>query len=311
MTHNFHGNDGMSSDDAATHGSGRNKHVTAELVAAYADRELEPASAVEVERHVGECPACQDSVLLQRAVRERLSQEPAAGVPIALRDRVFAAVHAAPAPEGIGVQERSAAHGRAHARWRRRPIIGTLTRHPAWGVAAVLAALAIVSYSWERLGFGREQAPAERTGGVAGARSDSAAVVQLIRNHAIAWNDRDPKAAAELVTTDAVWVTSTGSELRGREAIEQAHAQWLAEDAAGGGTTTHVHRPESIKVRFLRPDVAVADLEGQFFLPASVEEQPAVLEEARIFIVATWDGEAWRISQLRNLKRHAVGPTQR
>ncbi|HEY0670918.1 MAG TPA: SgcJ/EcaC family oxidoreductase [Longimicrobiales bacterium] len=286
-------------------------HVTAELAAAYADRELEPASALEVERHVGECPTCQDSLRLQRAVRDRLSQEPAAGVPIALRDRVFAAVRAAPVPEGIGTPERSGAQERASARWRRRPIIGVLTRHPAWSIAAVLAVITVVSYSWERLGIGRDQGPVERPGGVAGARSDSAAVVQLIRNHAIAWNDRNPKAAADLVTTDAVWVTSTGAELRGREAIERAHAQWLAEDAAGGGTTTHVHRPESIEVRFLRPDVAVADLEGQFFLPASVEEQPAVVEEARIFIVATWDGKAWRISQLRNMKRQAVGPTQR
>lgn len=304
MTQRFHGNDGVATAEAMTYRYARDRHVTAELAAAYADQELEPGSALEVERHVGECHACQDSLRWQRAVRDRLGQEPAAGVPFALRDRVFAAVLAAPVPERRGAKER------AWARWRPRPLFAALTRHPAWGVAAVLAAVAVGSYSWDRFGLGRERVPGDRQGAVAGERSDSTAVVQLIRNHAIAWNDRDPEAAAALVTEDAIWITSTGVELRGREAIQRAHAQWLAEDA-DGRPTKHAHRSESISVRFLRPDVAVADLEGQFFLPAAAEEPPAVLEEARIFIVATWDGKAWRISQLRNIKRHTTSPTLR
>jgi uncharacterized protein (TIGR02246 family) len=311
MMQRFHGSNDMSSAFAATYTYGRDNHIPVELAAAYADHELEPALAIEVERHVSECPACQQSLGLQSAVRERLGHEASAGVPIALRDRVFAAVRAAPVPENIAMPQRSGGNAPAHATRRRNPVIGLLTRHPGWGVAAVLAAVAVVSYSWDPLGLGREGGIVERPNVVAGVESDSAAVVELIRNHAIAWNDRDPKAASELVTTDAIWVTSTGTELKGREAIERAHAQWLAEDAATGVTTTHVHRPESISVRFLRPDVAVADLEGQFLLPATAEDQPAPKEEARIFIVAVWDGKAWRISQLRNLKRQAVGPTQR
>jgi uncharacterized protein (TIGR02246 family) len=160
------------------------------------------------------------------------------------------------------------------------------------------------------LGLDREAVPTDRLGAVAGERSDSAAILQLILDHAAAWNSRDAKAAAALLTADAVWVTSTGVELRGREAIEQAHAQWLAQDAASGGTT-HVHPTGSINVRFLRPDVAVADLEGQFVLPAATEEQPEVVEQARIFVVVTRDGDACRIAQLRNLRRQGVGPTPR
>jgi uncharacterized protein (TIGR02246 family) len=147
-------------------------------------------------------------------------------------------------------------------------------------------------------------------GGPGGERTDSLEIVDLIQNHATAWNRRDPDAAAALMTADAVWVTSAGVELRGREAIREAHTQWLAQDSAAGGTT-HVHPPGGITVRFLREDVAVADLEGQFIGRRIAGEPPVVVEEARIFVVATRDGGAWRIAQLRNLRRQGIGASPR
>jgi uncharacterized protein (TIGR02246 family) len=300
MTPRFDGPGDASTGGARTNGFGPDGHVPAELVAAYADQELESGSALAVERHVADCLACQDELHLQRTVRDRLRQEPAVGVPFALRDRVFAAVRAAPQ---AGVRRR----GRAW--WHPGALIAGVARHPGWAVAAILV-LAVLAFPWDRLRPGSEQAFTGGAGAGPHERSDSAAILRLIQDHAAAWNSRDSKAVAALLTPDAVWVTSTGVELRGREAIEQAHVQWLAQDAAGGGTT-HVHPAGSIAVRFVGPDVAVADLQGQFVLPAGAEEPPVVAEQARIFVVAIKDGDGWHIAQLRNLRRQVAGSTQR
>ena len=303
MTDRFNGSGDAPTRSASAYGSARDGHLSAELVAAYVDEELESGSARQVERHVAACTTCQNSVRVQRGVRDRLRQEPAPGVPVVLRDRVFAAVRATPLPERASVRERAPVP--------RRPggLLAVLALHPAWAVAAGLA-VAALGYSWIQSGFTREPVPGDRADAVAVASTDSAAILELILGHAAAWNRRDAKAAAALLTADAVWVTSTGVELRGREAIELAHLQWFDQDSATGGTT-HIHPPGSISVRFLRPDVAVADLEGQFVLPGAAEEPPTVLEQARIFVVATRDAEGWRIAQLRNMRRRGAGLTPR
>lgn len=301
MTERLNGSGDAPIRSASANGSARDGHLSAESLAAYVDDEVESGSLRQVELHVAACAACQDSVRLQRNVRDRLRQEPVPAVPFALRDRVFAAVRETPVPERTGVTERAQ---------RRRPmgLLAGLPLRPAWAVAAML--VMALGYSWVRSGFIRDAVPGDREQALAVASGDSAAIVQLILGHAAAWNQRDASAAAALLTEDAVWVTSTGVELRGRDAIELAHVEWFAQDAVAGGTT-HTHPPGSISVRFLRPDVAVADLEGQFVLSAAAEAQPTVVERARIFIVATRDGEAWRIAQLRNMRRQGAGPTPR
>lgn len=280
--------------DAKPNGVARNGHVPVDLIAAFADQELDLDSALEVERHVGECAECQRSLRLQRAVRDRLVQETAAEVPIVLRDRVFAAVRAAPRPATVSTRTRTGGP------WRPTAMFAGFARHPGWAVAAVLV-VAVLAYSWN---------PTRVNPSPTLAASDSAAILGLIQSHATAWNERDASAVAELLTADAVWVTSTGVELRGREAIEQAHLDWLALDSAAGGTR-HVHPPGTIRVRLISADVAVADAEGQF-IPSAVTGEPSDnVERARIFIVATREGGTWRISQLRNLRRQGAGPSPR
>jgi uncharacterized protein (TIGR02246 family) len=300
MTRRFDGPGDASNGGAGMNGFAHDSHVPAELIAAYADEELERGSVLDVERHLGECVVCQRSLRVQRAVRDRLHQEAAVGVPLALRDRVFAVVRAAPAPQGAtGRKTRSG--------WA--ALLTGLARRPAWAVAAVLV-IAVVGYSWNQARTSRAPVTTNPPGAVAHDRSDSAAILHLIQGHADAWNQRDAKAAAALLTEDAVWVTSAGVELRGRNAIEQAHAQWFAQDSAVGGTT-HIHPPGTIAVRFVREDVAVADLEGQFVTSTPPGGEVTVLERARIFVVATRTGDTWHISQLRNIRRQGVRATPR
>ena len=271
-------------------------HVPDEIVAAYADREVEASVALEVERHLAGCATCQASLHMQRVVRDRLEREAVPeDVSPALRDRIFAAVRVEPAPRGADRARHSP------RRWGPGALIAAIAMRPAWAMSAVLTAALVVSV-WAGSPLGRAPLTTDVAGTISGESSDTAAIVGLIEGHASAWNQRDPEAVVALLTDDAVWVTSAGVELRGPEAIKEAHVEWLAQDSLAGGTT-HVHPPGTMSIRFLREDVAVADLEGVFRGHAAVEGQNVTVELAQIFVVATKDGDEWRISQLRNMRR--------
>ena len=132
-----------------------------------------------------------------------------------------------------------------------------------------------------------------------GTPADRQTIQNLIQAHATAWNQRDAKAAAAVMAPDAVWITSSGAILQGRTEIERAHREWLSEDSVAGGST-HVHPVESIKIRFLRADVAVADLASQFIARPKTGAKPPTPETTYLFIVLTKDRGIWRIAQLRN-----------
>ena len=133
-----------------------------------------------------------------------------------------------------------------------------------------------------------------------GTAADTQSIRGLIEAHAIAWNRRDAKAAAAIMTPDAVWITSSGAILRGRAEIERAHQQWLAQDSAAGGST-HAHPPESIRIQFLRPDVAVADLASEYRANPKPGEPSPAPDRGFLFIVVTKDTGAWRIAEVRNI----------
>jgi uncharacterized protein (TIGR02246 family) len=132
-----------------------------------------------------------------------------------------------------------------------------------------------------------------------GTPADSQAIQSLIQAHATAWNHRDAKAAAAVMAPDAVWITSDGTTLHGRAEIERAHREWLAEDSAAGGST-HAHPVESIRIRFLRSGVAVADLASQFIAKPGTGAPMPGPTTTYLFIVLTKDRGMWHIAQLRN-----------
>ena len=99
-----------------------------------------------------------------------------------------------------------------------------------------------------------------------GTPADSQAIRGLIQAHATAWNQRDAKAAA---------------------------------DSAAGGST-HAHPVKSINIRFLRADVAVADVASQFIARPKTGALAPTPETTYLFIVLTKDRRIWHIAQLRN-----------
>jgi uncharacterized protein (TIGR02246 family) len=102
------------------------------------------------------------------------------------------------------------------------------------------------------------------------------------------------------MTPDAVWITSSGTTLRGRAEVERAHLQWLAEDSAAGGSR-HTHPTEAITIRFLRPDVAVADVGSYYVALNRSGEQGPPPEPTFLFVALTRESGHWYIAQVRNI----------
>jgi len=132
------------------------------------------------------------------------------------------------------------------------------------------------------------------------ARDDEEAIRRLVQSHADAWNRRDAKAAAAVYREDADVRTSSGQVLRGRAEIEKAHVEWLAKDAAEGGTI-HSHPADTISIRFLRPDVAVADLEARFQGAAGPDGKAPPPDRTLLFIVVVKDKGRWSVAAQRAL----------
>jgi uncharacterized protein (TIGR02246 family) len=138
---------------------------------------------------------------------------------------------------------------------------------------------------------------------VAQGAADEHSIREVIDAHATAWNRRDAAAAAAVYAPKAVTRTSPGRFLlTGRAAIEQAHREWLAEDTVGGGSV-HLHPPETMKVQFLGPSVAVVDLDGLFAPRASSKGTPRSPDCTPLFIVVVKHRGRWQVAEQRALAR--------
>jgi anti-sigma factor RsiW len=76
-----------------------------DMLAAYADRELPPETTSQLEAHLVGCARCRRELSVHQAVRRRLGEEPLVGAPPELRDRIMAAVAAAPAVHTLPASE--------------------------------------------------------------------------------------------------------------------------------------------------------------------------------------------------------------
>jgi anti-sigma factor RsiW len=92
--------------------------VLIELLAAYADRELPPETASQIEAHLVGCARCRNELAVHQAVRMRLGVAPPVAAPPALRERIAAAIAATPVePEQV------ARPSKDFPIWRRRPAL--------------------------------------------------------------------------------------------------------------------------------------------------------------------------------------------
>ena len=88
-----------SADDAAERATRESQHqVLIELLGAYADRELPPETASQIDAHLVGCVRCRRELAIHQAVRRRLGVEPPVAAPPELRERIRAAIAAMPVP---------------------------------------------------------------------------------------------------------------------------------------------------------------------------------------------------------------------
>ena len=132
-----------------------------------------------------------------------------------------------------------------------------------------------------------------------GTHADSSAIRRLIQAHADAWNRHDAHAAAAVYASNADVRYSSGERLQGRTQIEAAHRAAFAEDTAGGGTR-HSH-PGPLWLRFVRPDLALVEVEARYDFPAGATGRARPPERSLLFLVLTKDRGQWNVLAQRNL----------
>lgn len=127
------------------------------------------------------------------------------------------------------------------------------------------------------------------------AEADVRAVLDRL---AQAWNEGDAAAYGRLFTEDADYVTFFGLNTPGRKQIEEMH-RMLFEGPLKGSTLTGRLGAEA-KVRFVRPDVAVAVVGGGSSLSGG--ETPDEGRETTVtFVLVQEDGE-WLITAFQNTR---------
>ncbi|MFQ5690742.1 MAG: YybH family protein [Gemmatimonadota bacterium] len=130
-----------------------------------------------------------------------------------------------------------------------------------------------------------------------GTPEDEVAIRQLIESHAVAWDHHDAAAAAAPYREDASVRLSDARELQGRREIEEWHRELFRSKALRASRHSH----PGVMIRFLRPDVAVADVESRITGmrgPDGVELDPV---EARLIMILTRKGSVWRIAVQRTI----------
>lgn len=124
-----------------------------------------------------------------------------------------------------------------------------------------------------------------------------AAIHAVLRQLTEAWNAGDAEAYGRLFTEDADYVTFFGMNFPGRATIESSHRALFEGPLRGSKLTGD---GGSAKVRFLRPDVAVAVLGGGSSLTGEATADAGRASTVTFVLVEESDG--WRIASFQNTR---------
>ncbi len=127
-----------------------------------------------------------------------------------------------------------------------------------------------------------------------------AAVRAVLSGIADAWNAGDATAYAALFTEDADYVTFFGLNMPGRHAIEAGHRALFDGPLKGSKLTGSAEPP---KIRFVRPDVAIAVVGGGSTVSG---DEPDPRRASTLTYVLVRDPDAWRITSFQNTRRTPV-----
>ena len=120
--------------------------------------------------------------------------------------------------------------------------------------------------------------------------NDEAAIRENVKQLETGWNTKSGALFAKPFAEDADYVVINGMYFKGRKAIETAHQQIF--DTIFKDTTITL----SVKqIRFLRPDVAVAHVNGHRTGPTK-----DLVQDALLTVVMTKEKDGWTIAAFQN-----------
>jgi uncharacterized protein (TIGR02246 family) len=135
--------------------------------------------------------------------------------------------------------------------------------------------------------------------------ADEMAIEGLVQTFVDGWNAGDGATCARGFAADADFIAITGLKAKGRDAIAKGHDEILSTLYRGSRNSAKVE-----SIRFLRPDVAVADVTFRFV----GDVRPFDLEQTSCGLVCTKEDGGWSIVVFRNMipfGRPAAGPMER
>jgi uncharacterized protein (TIGR02246 family) len=129
---------------------------------------------------------------------------------------------------------------------------------------------------------------------------DEALIEALVEEQTVSWNKGDAHAFSAKCTEDVSFTNIAGTSHYGRAAFEQRHAELFAGIFKGSIRTQSIE-----KLRFLREDVAVADvkmeLRGYTRLPPGIQSGSDGVHRTSLQLVLTREQDGWRIAAFRNV----------
>ena len=135
--------------------------------------------------------------------------------------------------------------------------------------------------------------------------ADEMAIEGLVQTFVDGWNAGDGAACARPFAVDADFTAITGLKAKGRDVIAKGHDEILSTLYRGSQNSAKVE-----SIRFLRPDVAVADVTFRFV----GDVRPFGLEQTSCGMVCTKEDGSWSIAVFRNMipyARSIAGPMER
>lgn len=123
---------------------------------------------------------------------------------------------------------------------------------------------------------------------------DVAAVTSVLNELVAAWGRHDAQAYGELFTEGATYITYVGTLYQGRQDIVDSHRSLFAGFLKGTKLAVEV-----LDIRFLGPDVAVANGRGDTYKG----KRPPKLTKIQTYTLVRQNDGKWRIAAFHNTKR--------
>ena len=132
---------------------------------------------------------------------------------------------------------------------------------------------------------------------------DEAAILELVSAFHDAANKHDAKTVASFFAPDAEFTNVVGMTAKGRRAIEEFHRPLFEGDTSRGNPSfkKSVFKSDSVKLRFLRPDVASVDIRHTHTGSLAPDGRELGPRKGLVSLVMVRDEGTWQIAVMHNM----------